>query len=76
MRTVLTIFLVTFIIAVNAQQVPVDDEPGNSTQLEDLAEGEESTSEDEHDSQQMQYLAMHPVDINSSEVDQITWIDI
>ena len=74
MKALLTILLFSFFFA-NAQQVPVDYESTNSTQLEEMAEDEETPSEDEHDSQQMQYFATHPVDINSSDVGQITWID-
>ena len=75
MKALLTILLFDFFYFAHAQQIPVDYELTNSTQLEDLAEDEETASEDEHDSQQMQYFAKHPVDINSSDVEQITWLD-
>jgi hypothetical protein len=70
------LFLVAcFYVAYGQQSQDDYEHPGNANQLEDLAEDDELVPENDYDIQQLRYFARHPIDINSSDLEHLTWID-
>ena len=75
MKALFTILIITLPLAVNSQRNFAEQENGlNINQLED-AEEDEAGTENDYDSQQLNFFAKHPLDINGAGLEQLPLID-
>ncbi|HUQ67038.1 MAG TPA: hypothetical protein VM101_12835 [Flavitalea sp.] len=69
MKLLFTISIFFFVLLANGQDADSDI---NTSQMEDLMQDEADESENDYDIQQLKYFIRHPLDINGSELEQLT----
>ncbi len=76
MKTLLTILMFFYFCIAYSQQNNADPENDvNTDQLEDLNQEEDQESENDYDLQQLKYFSRHPLDINGTELEQLSLLD-